>query len=322
MYHRQLHLTRISPLRIVIVLLALAAIFYVAIQLTTLDTILALLLQSSWGWMSLAVLAMFLTFIMSAVIQYIAGDNTGRIRDLVTLGFAGSFFNHFLPFSVGGIALLAEYYHKIGQRRSQSIMTASAPIAIGAVTTFAIALIISPLTLMDLIHNYSHLLSSRTVQLTILLVSVFSLLLVMLFWDRIRGAVREAVAEIHSLHSIQQIGKVAAGSILMTIVAAFVLYASIQAVHAQVTYIVVAVIFIATLLVSELAPTPGGIGATEATLILGLSGAGLTVEQAVAATLVFRFISFLLPMIPGAIVLPRLNHLLGLTWHRLRNGHT
>lgn len=319
MQYRQLHLNRISPLRIVIVLLALAAIFYVAIQLTTLDAILMLLLQSSWGWISLAILAMLLTFLMSAVIQYIAGDSIGRILDLLTLGLAGSFFNHFLPFSIGGIALLAEYYHKKGQRRPQAIMTASAPIAIGAVTTCAIALIVSPLTLLDLVHSYTHLLTLHTIQLAVLLICTLSLLLVTLFWDRIRASVREALAGIRSLHSVQQMGKVAAGSVAMSIVAAFVLYASIQAVHAELTYIIVLVIFIATLLVSELAPTPGGIGATEATLILGLSSAGLTVEQSVAATLIFRFISFLLPMIPGAIALSRLDHLLGLSWQQLRN---
>lgn len=319
MQYRQLHLTRISPLRIVIVLLALAAIFYVAIRLSTLDTILVLLLHSSWGWISLAALAMLLTFLMSAIIQYIAGGNTGHILDLLTLGLAGSFFNHFLPFSIGGIALLAEYYHKKGQPRPQSIMTASAPIAIGAVTTFAIALIVSPLTLFDLIHNYTHFLSERVAQLTILLISSVGLIFLTLFWDRIRVTVREVLAEIRSLRSLQQIGKVAVGSIMMTIVAAFVLYASVQAVHADMAYIIVLVVFIAALLVSELAPTPGGIGATEATLILGLSGAGLTVEQSIAATLIFRFMSFLLPMIPGAIALSQLDHVLGLSWQRLRN---
>lgn len=318
MRNHQLHLTRIDPVRIIVVLLALVAIFYVAAQFTDLNVILALLLDSSWIWIGIAVIAMFFSFILSAVIQYVAGDNTGRVLDLLTLGFAGSFFNHFLPFSVGGIGLIAEYYHKKGQRRSQSVVTAIAPIAVGAITTIIIALIISPLTLANLMHQYDHLLSSRLVQSIILLIGVVGLLLTMLFRYRIIDSVHEAMRGIRGLHGFQQMIKVAIGSILMTTVAAFVLYASIQAVHADVAYVVILVIFIATLLVSELAPTPGGLGATEAVLILGLTGAGLDAEQAIAATLVFRFITFLLPMIPGAIALSRLDHLLGLSWRHMR----
>jgi uncharacterized membrane protein YbhN (UPF0104 family) len=315
---RQLSLAHISPLRIVIVLFALAVIFYIAIQLAAPNTIIPLLRHSSWDWVGLAIFAMFLTFLIGAIIQFIAGNNIGRISDLTILGFAGSFFNHFLPFSIGGIVLLAEYYHKKGQRRSQSIITASAPIAIGSVTTLTIALVISPLTLVNLVRDYNYLLSSRTVQLTVLLTINLGVLLITLFWERIRDNTREVIAGIRDLHTIQQLVKIATGSILMTTVAAFVLYASVQSVHADAAYLVVVVIFIATLLVSELAPTPGGIGATEATLIIGLSGAGLNIEQSIAATLIFRLISFLLPMIPGAIAISQLDHLLGLTWRRIQ----
>lgn len=318
MRNNQLHLARIGPVRIVIVLLALVTIFYTAAQFTDLSVILALLLDSSWGWIGIAIIAMFLSFVLSAVIQYVAGDKTGRVMDLLTLGFAGSFFNHFLPFSVGGIGLIAEYYHKRGQHNSQSIVTAIAPIAVGAITTIIIALIISPLTLINLIHRYDHLLSSRLVQSIILLIAVLGVLLIMLFRDRVIDSIHEAMKGIRGLRGFQQIVKVAMGSILMTTVAAFVLYASIQAVRADAAYIVILVIFIATLLVSELAPTPGGLGATEAVLILGLTGAGLDAEQAIAATLIFRFITFLLPMIPGAIALSRLDRLLGFSWRRVR----
>lgn len=318
MRNHQLYLTRIGPVRIVIVFVALAAVFYVAAQFTDLNSILALLLDSSWIWIGVAVIAMLLSFVLSAVIQYVAGDNTGRILDLLKLEFAGSFFNHFLPFSVGGIGLIAEYYHKKGQRKSQSIVTAIAPIAVGAITTIIIALIISPLTLANLIHQYDHLLSSRLVQSIILLIGALGLLLIMLFKDKVMDGIREAMRGVRGLHGFQQMIKVAIGSMLMTIVAAFVLYASIHAIRADAAYIVILVIFIATLLVSELAPTPGGLGATEAVLILGLTGAGLDAEQAIAATLIFRFTTFLLPMIPGAIALSRLDHLLGFSWRYVR----
>jgi uncharacterized protein (TIRG00374 family) len=66
-------------------------------------------------------------------------------------------------------------------------------------------------------------------------------------------------------------------------------------------------IYISSSLASEIAPTPSGVGAAEAVLALGLSGAGLTTAQALSATLLFRFISYLLPLIPGAIYLLHIN---------------
>jgi uncharacterized protein (TIRG00374 family) len=53
--------------------------------------------------------------------------------------------------------------------------------------------------------------------------------------------------------------------------------------------------------IASAVPTPGGVGAVEAALVLMLTGLG--VDQAVAwsATLLFRLISYWMPIIPGAI---------------------
>lgn len=47
----------------------------------------------------------------------------------------------------------------------------------------------------------------------------------------------------------------------------------------------------------------------EAVLILELSGVGLNASQAVVATVIFHFITFLLPILPGAIATAQLNRL-------------
>ena len=47
------------------------------------------------------------------------------------------------------------------------------------------------------------------------------------------------------------------------------------------------------------APTPGGIGAVEAALAAGLTAAGLDGSTAVQAALLFRAVTFWLPMVPG-----------------------
>lgn len=60
--------------------------------------------------------------------------------------------------------------------------------------------------------------------------------------------------------------------------------------------------------VATAAPTPGGLGATEAALVSGLLLYGLTVETAVAAVLIYRLATFWLPAVPGFVALRVLVH--------------
>ena len=57
--------------------------------------------------------------------------------------------------------------------------------------------------------------------------------------------------------------------------------------------------FMLASVVRSLGIAPGGLGTFEATSVLTLHAAGASMEMALAATLVFRGVSFWLPMIPG-----------------------
>lgn len=50
-------------------------------------------------------------------------------------------------------------------------------------------------------------------------------------------------------------------------------------------------------------PTPGGVGGVEAALIAVLTGAGVDRASAAAAVVVFRLITYWLPVLPGYICL-------------------
>jgi uncharacterized protein (TIRG00374 family) len=55
--------------------------------------------------------------------------------------------------------------------------------------------------------------------------------------------------------------------------------------------------------ISSAAPTPGGVGATEAALIAGYTAVGVTAATAFAAVLLFRLVTFWLPILPGWLAL-------------------
>jgi undecaprenyl-diphosphatase len=52
--------------------------------------------------------------------------------------------------------------------------------------------------------------------------------------------------------------------------------------------------------VAAAAPTPGGLGALEAGLVAGLTAVGQGAAAAVTAVLVFRLVTYWLPVVPGA----------------------
>jgi uncharacterized membrane protein YbhN (UPF0104 family) len=298
---------KIKPTQVVLFLLAIVAIYYLAPQLIDFKNTISLLWHSSWIWLAVAVLAMALTFIISAYIQFAAGDSIGKISDLIRLGFAGSFLNHFLPFSIGGIGLITEYYRTFGQRRPRAIVMATIPIAVGSITTILMILVISPLTLIEVANNFGAKYHPEMILIIIGIIVIIAALASFFFWDKLKEAFKEAMIGLKSLSNIRQVAKVSGGSVVQTLFASLALYASIQAIHGHLGFVIVTTIFIGSLLISEVTPTPGGIGATEAVLVLGLTGAGLSAAQALSATLIFRFISFLLPLIPGVIAFTRLN---------------
>ena len=300
---------QISPVRVILLLLVIAAIYYLTPQFSEFNTTMGLLEHSSWIWVVIAIVMTGFTFLLSAVIQYAAGNSIGKISDLVRLGLAGSFLNHFLPFSVGGIGLTADYYRKLGQRGSEALVMATIPTAIGSITVILIALVISPITVVEFAHSLS--VSYRpnpNIVVPIIIVCVILAAIAMFFYrKRLVEVIKEAILGLKSVRNFRQLAKVSGFSALLTLVAALALYASVEAIHSHLSLVAAVTIFIASLLVSEITPTPGGIGPTEAVLVIGLTGAGLTASQAVAATLIFRLISFLLPLLPGAVAVVQLN---------------
>ena len=76
--------------------------------------------------------------------------------------------------------------------------------------------------------------------------------------------------------------------------------ACIDAFGESVPWVLVAVIVLAGTALGSAAPTPGGLGAVEAVLAAGLTAAaGLDGAVAVSSVLLFRLLTFWLPVVPG-----------------------
>ena len=89
------------------------------------------------------------------------------------------------------------------------------------------------------------------------------------------------------------------GSLTITLGYIFALAASVSAFGAGPAFTSIALVYLVGSVLSSAAPTPGGIGAVEATLIAGLTSAGMPSTVAVASVILFRVTTFWIPLVPG-----------------------
>lgn len=79
--------------------------------------------------------------------------------------------------------------------------------------------------------------------------------------------------------------------------------ASVRAFTDSVPATAIALAYLVGATLSAAAPTPGGLGAMEAALVAGLTAVGVATPDAVAAMLLFRLLTWWLPIAPGAVAL-------------------
>jgi uncharacterized membrane protein YbhN (UPF0104 family) len=103
----------------------------------------------------------------------------------------------------------------------------------------------------------------------------------------------------HARHHPAQLagGVLASAALTLTHVLAFA--ACVAAVGGHTSLFTLAAVYLGGASAGSLLPTPGGIGGVEATLIAGLTAAGVPVSSAAAATLLSRLVAVWLPAGPG-----------------------
>jgi undecaprenyl-diphosphatase len=89
------------------------------------------------------------------------------------------------------------------------------------------------------------------------------------------------------------------GCLIITMGYILALAVAVSAFGAGPAFTSIALVYLVGSVVSSVAPTPGGIGAVEATLIAGLTSAGMPSTTAIAAVILFRLATFWIPLLPG-----------------------
>ncbi|WKV71999.1 flippase-like domain-containing protein [Streptomyces sp. PCS3-D2] len=299
-------LERIRPRTLVSFIAGAFGAYFLLTQLAHVDfgTIIA---DAQWGWVGAALAFSALTYFAAAMsLLGFVPERVSFLRTVVAQ-VAGSFVKLVAPAAVGGVALNTRFLQRAGVRPGLAVASVGASQLFGLASHILLLLSFGYLTGTE---KTPEMTPSRAVIAGLLTVAVLVLVVTAVPFMRkfVVTRVRALFAGVvpRMLDVLQRPKKLVTGiggMLLLTGCFVMCLDASIRAFGGgeAISYASIAVVFLAGNALGSAAPTPGGMGAVETTLTLGLIAAGLEKEVAISAVLLFRLMTFWLPVLPGWI---------------------
>ena len=214
---------------------------------------------------------------------------------------AAGFTSLFAPQGVGLAAINAQYVEKRGEDRTVAVtasgLNSVAGFAAHVLSMLAAVALIGPQIVQHLrIPPRWWLLAGGAVFAFVVGVAVWTPLGRKWLW---RPALQAGAALWSTVRRPKRTAQLLGGSLLVTLSNAFTLALALKAFGPSASLIDVVSVYLASAAVAAIAPTPGALGALEAALIAGLIAVGIGTGTAVGGVLVFRLLTFWLPIIPG-----------------------
>lgn len=262
-----------------------------------------LLQHTDWRW---SVVALFLS-----AVTYLGASwsLTGFVLERLSMvrtflaQLAGSFVTLATPAAVGTVAINLRFLRKAG------VAPADAAASVGVSQLFAFGLHLTLLVIFAAVTGTSRAHSLRPHEWVYIAVGILAAAaLIVLAFPAGRRLVRARLAPalgqmVPRLMDVAQrpvkLAEGIGGALLLTGAYILCLYASIRALGGSVPLASVAVVYLTGNAIGSVVPTPGGLGAVEAALSAGLTAAGLPGTTAVSAVLLFRTLTFWLPVPAG-----------------------
>ncbi|WP_189131236.1 lysylphosphatidylglycerol synthase transmembrane domain-containing protein [Wenjunlia tyrosinilytica] len=295
-------LERIRPRTLISVIAGAFAAYFLLGQISQVKPA-QLFAEADWGWALVAVFGSALSYVAAALA--LAGFVPERLSfgRTVLAQVAGSFVKLVAPAAVGGVALNTRYLQRSGVRPGLAVASVGASQLVGLGFHILLLLTFGYLTGTEESPSLS---SPRTVIAGLLTAAV--LVLVVTAVPQLRKFISTRVRSLFAgvvprmLDVLQRPSKLATGlggSLLLTVAFVICLDGCIRAFGGELSYASIAFVFLAGNALGSAAPTPGGVGAVELALSGGLIAAGLPKEIATPAVLLFRLLTFWLPVLPG-----------------------
>ncbi len=296
--------------RLVVVGLLLSAAAYVVIpQLGFLDNSWSVLLESDWQLGLMAVVALLISYAAATGIYTLLASVKLGLRDTYIVQMASSFASRALPAGVGSLGVNYLYLRRRGQTKvgAASVVAVNNTVGfIGHACWLMAAIVWLPVELAQL-HIPGGILP------IVFIVGALLLLAALFLWHRTTMVIRSFIRQLEQYKRMPWRLAAALGfSIILTGSYIAMLWLSGRATGLEDFEITSAIVALTVGIIAQTAtPTPGGLGGAEAGLVAGLTLVGLPVVQAVTVTVLYRVITYWLPLAIGSVAF----------WWSLRQGY-
>lgn len=268
------------------------------------------------NWVFAALGASFLTYVMASVA--LIGSTAQGLPFVPTLILqaATTLVNRITPKSVGGIAMTEVYLEKHGLKRAEAIASISLVYVAGVLTH--VTLLLTMIWLVGTADLKLGLIDGSSTKTGLLLavvggLAVAGIALIPKFKHQLRRFGHETFRGLkRGLTEPVKFLQIIGGSVGVTLAYALAFYASLEGFGSSVPFDTVLLVYLAGNVIAAASPTPGGLGATEATLVMGLTATGVPIGQAITGVLAFRLFTFWLPILPGFFAFRHLSKQLSL----------
>jgi len=263
----------------------------------------SVLRSADWRWSIVALAFSALTYVGAT--WSLSGFVTERLSFVRTMlaQLAGSFVTLVTPAAVGGAALNIRYL----QRRKVSAPVAAASVGVSQVVAFVLHILLLVVFVAVTGTARSHAFSPPS-WIYFVLAGIVAIVLAVFALPAGRRLLRARLAPTLSqvlprlLEVAQQPRKLIqgiGGALLLSAAYILCLAVCVRALGGSVPVASVAVVYLTGSALGSIVPTPGGLGAVEAALSAGLRAAGLAGAVAVSSVLLFRLLTFWLPVPAG-----------------------
>jgi undecaprenyl-diphosphatase len=292
--------------RIVLVLVLAAAVYFGVTNVALAGATVRSLGTFQWWWLVPIAGAAALTYALAAVAITAAAGRALPFRRTLAAQLAAAFTNRLAPAGLGAMATNVRYLEGAGLTRPAAMasvgLNSAAGFAVHAIATVAAFALVGARHQRFGVHAPDVPDRWQFLVWFALVLSVAGLVLgAVKLHGRWIGPARQALSQMVALgRAPRQGARLLGASLGITAAYALALAAAVQATGGGPTLVSVVAIYLGSSAVAAAAPTPGGLGALEAGLVAGLTSAGQAPAAALTAVLVYRVVTYWVPVLPGA----------------------
>lgn len=284
--------------------LLLVALAYVAIpQLGFFDANWRTLFHSDWRLFAASVACLLLSFAAASSIYVLLSPRRLSFAATYLVQIAGAFAGKVLPAGLGSISVNYLYLRKQGLRQAVAATVIATNNLLGYVGHGLWLLIVWVLAghgqLMSRPVNLNHwVILAIGVGVVVLLGVLYS------FRRRLRTVIRDVLMQLRAYRKQPlRLASALLASMVLTACNIAIVWLSAQALDVSLGVLAAAIALTTGILAQTVTPTPGGLGGVEAGLVGGLVLNGVPLEAAVTVTILFRFVTYWLPLLFGGLAL-------------------